>query len=66
MTRSDARINAAERRRSRIKEAGGRILQVALRKDGARALAKLEESTGKGPSAIIEDLLTEAGARLPR
>ena len=36
MTRSEARANAAERRRSRIKEAGGRILQVALRADGVR------------------------------
>ena len=66
MTRSEARANAAERRRSRIKEAGGRILQVALRADGARALAKIEESTGKGPSAIIEELLTQASARLPK
>ncbi len=66
MTRSGARANAAERRRSRIKEAGGRILQVALRADGASALAKIEESTGKGPSAIIEELLTQAGARLSK
>lgn len=63
MTRPEARANAAERRRSRIKESGGRILQIALRADGTRALAKIEESTGKGPSAIIEELLTQAGAQ---
>lgn len=64
MTRSEARAKAAERRRSRIKENGGRILQLALRADGARALANLEERKGQGPSAIIEELLIEADARL--
>lgn len=66
MSRPEARANAAERRRTRIKEAGGRIVQIALRAEGARALAKLEESRGKGPTAIIEELLIEASAQLPK
>lgn len=60
MSRPEARARAAERRRTKIKEGGGRILQIALRAGGARALADLQDRTGKGPSAIIEALLTKA------
>lgn len=65
MSRSEARQKAAERRRSRIKQDGGRIVQVALRAPGAEALAALEERTGQGPSAIVEQLLIEAAGKDP-
>lgn len=66
MTRPEARARAAERRRTRIKENGGRIIQLALRAEGVRALANLEELMGKKPSAIIEELLIEADAKLTK
>ena len=65
MSRPEARAKAAERRRTDIKDGGGRIVQIALRVDGAEALAVLQERTGKGPSAIIEELLIKACAKRP-
>jgi len=59
MSRPEARKRAAEQRRTRIKASGGRILQIALRAESAKALAMLEARDGEKPSKIIERLLVQ-------
>jgi hypothetical protein len=58
-----ARRKNARERRARILKEGGRRVELLLPVDAAKALTKLEETTGDTATAVISGLLLQARKR---
>lgn len=58
-----ARRKNAKERRKRVLAEGGRRVELLLEPDAAKALNKLESTTGDSATAVVSGLLLQATSR---